>query len=87
MNIEYGEKSDTKLTYDNALLYCFCIGPGWRLPSLTEIVLNDKLFGIPCWNNGDVDKKYRNSALYYALPVRNIEIIKEKGCLYDLPVL
>lgn len=43
--IEVGPRTSTKLTYDEAVMYCFCLGGGWRLPTsddwTTQNVIGD----------------------------------------------
>jgi hypothetical protein len=34
--IEVGERSKTEMTYDEAVMYCLCLGDGWRLPTEEE---------------------------------------------------
>jgi hypothetical protein len=34
--IEIGQKSEFELTYHDAVMYCFCLGEGWRLPTWSE---------------------------------------------------
>lgn len=35
--IELGTRSERWFTYDEAVLYCFCLGDGWRLPTLEDL--------------------------------------------------
>lgn len=34
--IEIGQYHKKRITYDEAILYCFCLGDGWRLPTRAE---------------------------------------------------
>jgi hypothetical protein len=34
--IEIGETTNSRMTYADAVFYCFCLGDGWRLPSINE---------------------------------------------------
>lgn len=56
--LEVAPKSNNKLTYDEAVMYCFFLdfnGKGWRIPAREEyIVHNDRLFG--CWYEGREQK-------------------------------
>jgi hypothetical protein len=36
--IEIGKYYNKRITYDEAILYCFCLGDGWRLPSEAEYI-------------------------------------------------
>jgi hypothetical protein len=36
--IEIGERSTFKMTYDEAVMYCFCLGNGWRLSTRDELI-------------------------------------------------
>lgn len=36
MKIEIGRPSSVSMTYDEAVLYCFCLGNDWRLPNTIE---------------------------------------------------
>ena len=35
--IELGTRSERWFTYDEAVLYGFCLGDGWRLPTLDDL--------------------------------------------------
>lgn len=35
-NIEIGQKTKIKMSYHEAVFYVFCLGDGWRLPTLAE---------------------------------------------------
>lgn len=34
--IEFGTRTNNRVTYDEAIMYCFCLGEGWRLPTWNE---------------------------------------------------
>jgi hypothetical protein len=34
--IKIGKKSECEMTYEDAVMYCFCLGEGWRLPNESE---------------------------------------------------
>ena len=34
--IEVGIKTTAFMTYEEAIVYCFCLGDGWRLPTHEE---------------------------------------------------
>jgi hypothetical protein len=59
--IEIGEQSEFKMTYDEAVMYCFCLGDGWRLPSQEEYhKYIPPYFGVT-W--------YQEHGLWFNLPV------------------
>jgi hypothetical protein len=65
--IEIGERSTFKMTYDEAVMYCFCLGDGWRLSTADEFE-NHNLLG---WYQDD---PWRNrSDVYRVMPVRDLK--------------
>ena len=72
--IEIGEKSESYMLYEDAVLYVFCLGDGWRLPTQEEYY--DKEFaprvkGQPCWYRDDPARHMNNP--YVVFPVRDIK--------------
>lgn len=49
--IEIGQKSEFELTYHDAVMYCFCLGDGWRLPTKEEYYAYRKF--NDCWHLDD----------------------------------
>ncbi len=52
--IEIGEKSKLRMTYADAVFYCFCLGDGWRLPTRHELVQHKIANFVNCWYQGSV---------------------------------
>lgn len=64
--LELGEPSNVRMTYSEAMMYCFSLGPGWRLPTLNELAKN-RFFSIGYWY------KDKNTSLRWeVIPVRDI---------------
>lgn len=70
--IELGTRTPQGFTYDDAVLYCFCLGNGWRLPTTNEVdrlTGNEHLF-LACWA---IDRRPPSDDLKrYVLPVREV---------------
>jgi hypothetical protein len=64
--IEIGKYNKKRITYDEAILYCFCLGDGWRLPTEAEYY-EHALLG--CWY---VDRISQVST-FFVRPVRDIK--------------
>jgi hypothetical protein len=64
--IEIGVRSTTKMTYDDAVMYCFCLGDGWRLPTIEEFDGNVNFV----WNFND--QTNRNNR-WHVIPVRDLK--------------
>jgi hypothetical protein len=58
-------------TITEAVLYCFCLGDGWRLPTCEECfeMLSLNLKGF--WNLEDID--YEWTEIHIIIPVRSID--------------
>lgn len=58
-------------TITEAVLYCFCLGDGWRLPTCEECfeMLSLNLKGF--WNLEDID--YEWTEIHTIIPVRSID--------------
>ena len=57
------------MTYADAVLYIFCLGDGWRLPTFEETEVSIHLWD--CWNASD--HEYINSYRHlYCRPVRDL---------------
>ena len=66
--IEVGKRSKHKISYEEAVLYVFCLGDGWRLPIMREYSrddINESWFAGRKILNG-LDK-------WYATPVRDLK--------------
>jgi hypothetical protein len=64
--IEIGETSKTEMTYDEAVMYCFCLGDGWRLPTKEEY-MHDLGFSMSWW------KGVSSNNTWYVTPVRDLK--------------
>jgi hypothetical protein len=73
--IEIGKRSKTKMTYADAVFYCFCLGDGWRLPNEEENekeYANRRLKGFPmCWYLNDPVRL--DETKWYVTPVRDLK--------------
>lgn len=65
--IEVGKRSKHKISYEEAVLYVFCLGDGWRLPTKREYSRDDI---NESWFNG---RAILNVDKWYATPVRDIK--------------
>jgi hypothetical protein len=65
--IEIGKASENSLTYDEAVLYCFCLGDGWRLPTQAEYYTIAESVGA-CWYQDDPANNC--GRMWPAVPVR-----------------
>lgn len=63
--IEVGKKSEFEMSYEEAILYCFCLGNGWRLP--TEEEYCTVAVGHNSWHVG------RGSSSWHVTPVRDLK--------------
>jgi hypothetical protein len=72
MNIEIAPKSDSHMSYNDAILYCFSLNIdgkiGWRLPSDREFQNNCRIRG---WYLNDDFRFGRD--LYPVTPVRDLK--------------
>jgi len=68
--IEVGERSEQKVTYDEAVLYVFCLGDGWRLPTQEEYYGNMYINGSFSWYVGRDTASYNK---WYVTPVRDLK--------------
>jgi hypothetical protein len=67
-NIEVGQQTEHKMSYDDAVLYIFCLGDGWRLPTVREYSY-DKI-NNSWWLN---DNRRNLEWFWYATPVRDLQ--------------
>jgi hypothetical protein len=65
--IEIGEETTSQMTHDEAVMYCFCLGDGWRLPTYDEYI-DTPAIG---WYDDDVWK--HKAEKYYVTPVRDLK--------------
>ena len=64
------ELHQTSMTYVEAVLYVFCLGDGWRLPTKKETEVSNHLWD--CWCTDD--HEYINSHRQLAcIPVRDLK--------------
>jgi hypothetical protein len=68
--IEVGERSEQKVTYDEAVLYVFCLSDGWRLPTQEEYYGNKYINGSFSWYVGRDTASYNK---WYVTPVRDLK--------------
>ncbi len=68
--IEIGKASEFGISYDEAVLYCFCLGDGWRLPTQAEYYANQESVGA-CWYQGDPASHL--GKLWPVVPVRDLK--------------
>ena len=66
--IEIGKPSEFRMTYDEAVMYCFCLGDGWRLPTSFEYFNED---GV------DVGSWYVGKDMMYLWPVTPVRDLKD----------
>lgn len=67
--IEIGQGSEFELTYTEALMYCFCLGDGWRLPTEAEYYDDNNLLRGNWYKDDPLSKS--NDETYYVIPVRD----------------
>jgi hypothetical protein len=67
MMIEVGKKSEFMMSYDEAVMYCFCLGDGWRLPTSVEYYKADGV-ELGSWFVG----KYTLHT-WHVIPVRDLK--------------
>ena len=67
--IEIGQRSEFKMLYDEAVMYCFLLGDGWRLPT-KEVYYAYRKFN-DCWHLDDPLKDEGKS--YQVIPVRDLK--------------
>jgi hypothetical protein len=71
--IEVGEMSEFRMNYDEAVMYCFCLGDGWRIP--TEYEFFEVASICNSWYVGRLT--YYNTAnrkpTWYVTPVRDLK--------------
>ena len=64
--LEIGKPSYVRMTYSEAIMYCFCLGNGWRLPTRDELAKNKfSFFGY--WY-----QEKKSSLKWEVVPVRDI---------------
>jgi hypothetical protein len=68
--IELGPISEFEMSYNDAIMYLFCLGDGWRLPTYEEFRTNRRILG---WyqecESWPIDLK---TNLLFVYPVRNL---------------
>lgn len=71
--IEIGEMSEFLMNYDEAVMYCFCLGDGWRIPTEYEFFEVSSICNS--WYVGRLT--YYNTAMrkptWYVTPVRDLK--------------
>lgn len=70
--IEIGQDSEFEMSYDEAVMYCFLLGDGWRLPTEEEYwhANYEELRGY--WFLDDPLGKF-NDETHYVIPVRDLK--------------
>lgn len=72
--IEYAEKSTSRMSYTDALVYClfheYNGKRGWRLPTGAEY--SKMRNNTDCWDTSDGDKLDNLMYNWYVIPVRTI---------------
>ena len=80
--IEVGKPVHKRMTYADAVLWCFCLGDGWRMPSEDEREYLSIEYRYTCWfeNSWLKHDKYE----FNTVPVRDIEptIINRILCIF-----
>jgi hypothetical protein len=68
--IEIGETTDARMTYDEAVMYCFSLNVngkiGWRLPTIEEFDGNVDFV----WNFNDQTNR---NLCWHVIPVRDLK--------------
>ncbi len=68
IRLEMGKPTTTRVTYEDAKFYLFCLDAGWRFPTLNEC--------IRCEMYGDwwyTDRRcYSSDDVYFLQPVREV---------------
>lgn len=67
--IEIGQRTKFKMSYDEAVLYCFLLSDGWRLPTKKEYF--DYAEFSEAWFNDDPLKNQIKDV--YVIPVRDLK--------------
>lgn len=67
--IEIGESSNVQMSREEALMYCFSLGNGWRLPTYDEYSSLPRYGIIGCY---DSRINPRNTKIFFT-PVRDIK--------------
>ena len=67
--IEIGQESEFEMSYNEALMYCFCLGDGWRLPTKEEYF--DHAEFRDAWYKDDPLKNRIDEV--YVIPVRDLK--------------
>lgn len=64
------ELHQSDMTYTDAVMYIFCLGDGWRLPTKKETEVSNHLWG--CWDTDDHEysKSHRQ---FDCIPVRDLK--------------
>jgi hypothetical protein len=61
--IEVGKKTECELSYEEAIMYCFCLGDGWRLPTKEEYCTVGSIYS---WYVG-------RGSTWHVTPVRDLK--------------
>lgn len=68
--IEIGKPSENRMSYADAVLYCFCLGDNWRMPTRDEYKAIEYVMWYTWYKNDDLQY---SSCEYHVIPVRDIE--------------
>ncbi len=67
--IEIGKPPENRMSYVDAVLWCFCLGDGWRLPTLDEYKAIEHVYAW-WYQNDDLQ---HSPCQFHVIPVRDIE--------------
>ena len=65
--IEIGKPPENRMSYAEAVLYCFCLGGNWRMPTRDEY----KAIEHVMWYQ--TDELQHSPCEFHVIPVRDIE--------------
>lgn len=65
--IEIGKPPENRMSYAEAVLYCFCLGDNWRMPTRDEY---NAIEHVMWYQN---DELQHSPCEFHVIPVRDIE--------------
>ena len=68
IRLEMGKPTTTRVTYEDAKFYIFCLADGWRFPTLNECILY-QMYGD--WWYAE-RRRYSADDVYLLQPVREV---------------
>ncbi len=76
IRLEMGKPTTTRVTYEDAKFYLFCLADGWRFPTLDECLLyemySDWWYVDRDWLYVDRKQWYNPDDVYFLQPVREV---------------